>query len=914
MNLMPSMEHFEAIFNSSPVPAAVFSPSSDPIFLAVNDAFLRVSTRTRAELVGNRLFAIFSGTSDGQLAPHVRTLQDSIKQAIETARPQTMPVQHYPIKVKSQTGNEAYEDRYWNAVNTPIFDADGRLACILHHTIDITHQIRAEASNRESAERVHLATDAASLGLWTWDAVADQAVWENDHMYRMLGLSQHDEPISTTRFLNEIVHAEDAQPFMQAMAGTLESGDRFHFEGRFYRASDRALRWIEFTGMPHFDANGKLLRMVGAAADITERKEATEQLRSTKARLEATLEAGEIGTWLLDIREDRMYADSNMAGLHAMRQADAMGASLSAYYATIHPEDLGMVKASVEKAVATGQPYQSIYRVGLADGQYRTLHARGRIEFDEGVPAWMPGVALDITQQKEVEEKLRIREERYRALFDSIDEAFCIAELILDAGGKCIDHRFLETNAAYEKHTGLLDVVGKSARELVPNIEQRWNDLYAQVAASGESVRVVEHAQALGRWFDVFVSKIHDDANDKVAIVFRDVTENRRAGEELQQLAADLANATRRQNEFLATLAHELRNPLAPIQTGLDLMRISQDNAGSVRKIRETMERQVNHLVHLVNDLMDLARIQSGKIELKKARVALKDVVLNAVETTLPILQAKHHHFSIQVPDVPVMLFADANRIAQVIGNLLTNAAKYTPENGKIGLSVACDGDTAVITVTDNGIGIPAEVLPRLFEMFSQGHHGMDFAQGGLGIGLNLVKRLTEKHGGTVGVVSAGRGLGSTFTLRLPIAQAETMSASASEAGSAEVVQQHPLRILVADDNQDAAELLAQLLRSNGHLVKTAHDGLAALAAAEAFAPQLALLDIGMPGMNGFELAQALRRVSSLRHTVLAAVTGWGSQEDRVRSREAGFDHHMTKPLDLENLNRLVLEVQRSLK
>jgi PAS domain S-box-containing protein len=405
---------------------------------------------------------------------------------------------------------------------------------------------------------------------------------------------------------------------------------------------------------------------------------------------------------------------------------------------------------------------------------------------------------------------------------------------------------------------------------------------------------------------------VRTDLGDQPIVleVNRDVTRQKEDAERLRQLAANLSATNRRQNEFLATLAHELRNPLAPVKTGLDLLRLSAGKAQAVDKVRIMMERQVDHLVHLVNDLLDLARINSGKVELQTTRVVLRDIVLNAVETSLSLIQAKHHDFIVDIPEKPIWLDADPNRLAQVVGNLLNNAAKYTPENGRISLTVRSIDGEAEIAVSDNGIGIPAEAQPYIFDMFTQVGHGLEHAQGGLGVGLNLVQRLVEKHGGTVSVSSAGQNRGSTFCVRLPLHMRGEGRASESQHGSAPSAANQPLRILVADDNQDAAGVLSDLLKLMGHQVKTAPDGRTALQAAQGFRPDLGLLDIGMPGMNGYELAQAIRRSAGLEHVVLAALTGWGTKGDREKSREAGFDFHLTKPVDFETLNGLIAKVE----
>lgn len=890
--LESSRAHLLSLFGQTA--AGIAEAGLDMRVVRANDTYCRIIGRSQEETVGVHLGDLIH---PDDLAANVHLLEEMLR----TGKPCEV------------------ENRYLRPDNTPVWvskmiapitvPGNDSPASFLAVVIDVTRRRQAEMQLRDSAERLRLATDAAKLGIWSWEVFGDKASWENEQMCELLGVPRTGEPVSLVRFLHEIIHPDDAQSWRQALERTLETGERFHCEGRFFRASDGALRWFEFTGLLHRDGEGRPQRMVGTAADVTESKEIVDRLRDAQARLEATLNAGEVGTWLFDIREDKLYADANMIRLHGVSEEAAATAQASVWVAAIHPDDRAPVLACVEAAVKGGEPYAVTYRAMLPGGQCRVFHARGKVEYDQGVPALLPGVVLDITQRMDMEAKLRTREEHYRTLLTSIDEGFCIAELVFDADGRPVDHRFLETNPAYERHTGLVNAVGRTARELAPGVEQRWHDVYARVAAGGEPVRFVDYVEPLGRWFDVFVARAQSDANDKVAVVFRDISTDRRVHEELRQLAADLSTANQRQNEFLATLAHELRNPLAPIRTGLELLRMAPDNAAAIGKVHGIMERQVIHLVHLVDDLLDLARIQSGKVELKKSRVALGGIVDSAVETAQPLIQEKRHRLRVRVPDEPVWLDADPHRLAQVIGNLLTNAAKYTPQEGMIDLVVRREGAEAVVEVADNGIGVPAEALPALFQMFSQGRNGMDYAQGGLGIGLNLVKRLTEMHGGAVSAASPGPNQGSTFTLRLPVAP-ENAPDALKHVETAARTRSRLLRILVADDNLDAANLLAQMLELDGHQVRTAHDGGSALEAAKSFLPDLALLDIGMPGMDGYELARAIRREPTLRHVLLAAVTGWGAREDRARSRSAGFDEHLTKPIDMDSLGRLVAAVR----
>jgi signal transduction histidine kinase/CheY-like chemotaxis protein len=377
------------------------------------------------------------------------------------------------------------------------------------------------------------------------------------------------------------------------------------------------------------------------------------------------------------------------------------------------------------------------------------------------------------------------------------------------------------------------------------------------------------------------------------------------------QLLEALRQADRRKDEFLAMLAHELRNPLAPMRNALEIIRLrGPERRLAVRASWDMVERQVEHLSRLVDDLLDVARITRGKINLEKEPVALAEVVRRAVETSRPLIEGRRHRLEVRLPDEPLHVIGDLTRLAQVLLNLLNNAAKYTEEGGQITLTVeraAADPGAVVLRVRDTGVGIPPEVLPKVFDLFTQASRTLDRAQGGLGIGLTLVRRLVEMHGGSVRASSAGPGKGSEFVVRLPLFFGP-LPAPAHGNGSGE----HPAaghRILVVDDNRDSASSLAVLLRLSGHEVVTAHDGAAALEKAEHFRPQLALLDIGLPGMDGYELARRLRQLPGLRQVRLAALTGYGSEEDRRRSRAAGFDHHLVKPVEREALLVLLAEV-----
>ena len=575
----------------------------------------------------------------------------------------------------------------------------------------------------------------------------------------------------------------------------------------------------------------------------------------------------------------------------------------------IHPDDREGARMAFLEANARRQEFSLEHRIRHVDGGYRWVIDAGRPRFsNEGDFLGFVGSVLDIDDRKQAEQMLFEARETLAAVF----EALPVGVAVTDQAGKV-----LLSNKEMQQYlpTGVLPSRDEARRSCWRAFHADGSPCAQQDFAGARALRgerVVPGIEALYTredgseiWTQVAAVPLaasDGTPNGQVSVVMnidafkRTEAALRLAEANQRSLFDEVAKSNRNLSEFLAVLAHELRNPLAPILTGLEIMRMRADSAETVGNVRGIIERQVKQLSHLINDLLDIARVTNGKVEIRKELADLKAIVSNAVETSLPLIEKGHHEFSLKLHDAPLPVNADSARIAQVVGNLLTNAAKYTPRGGTIKLTVAKDGDTAVISVADSGIGIPAEALESVFDMFSQVGRNMDHAQGGLGIGLALVRQLVGLHNGSVKATSAGPGKGSTFAVRLPLDLGGAADAGAPNAGAAAGTAK-TFRILVADDNVDAAMTLAALLGMHGHDLRVAHDGQQALALAQQFRPQVVILDIGMPGMTGYEVAQRLRNDTALAPCTVVAVSGWGAKDDLARAKAAGFDMHFTKPV-----------------
>jgi signal transduction histidine kinase/ActR/RegA family two-component response regulator len=895
----------EAAFNSSPVGNCLLSPTVEMRVLSVNDAFLRAVGRGREDLVGTSLYDVLSGDmQETELA----AMRRSLERVLATGQADTLPPWRHVTRVHASGGAADHEERFRIAANTPVFGDDGQLLCISHTLTDVTEKMRTEAVMRDSEARYRALSNASADVIYRMSPD-----WSQMRQMEGRGFLE-DVPHPKATWLDEFIPPEERERVNDAVAAAIRGKSVFELEHRVRRI-DGSQGWTLSRAVPMLGADGEIREWIGAATDITQR-----------------------------------------------RQAQA----------------------------------------------------------------------------------------KYRTLFDSIDEGFCVIEVLFDAGGVPCDYLFCEVNPAFEAHTGLRDVAGKTIRALNPHHEQHWFDIYGEVQRTGLPRRFEDGSESLDRYFDVYAFRIEDEGVPRVAVLFKDISSQKRAyrqagdserravaaaaraeeahrsleallqaapvgivmsnpdggvvlanaehrrlwggqppvparigdfaewkgwwadgserqgtrlapdewptarvlrGEDVRHATVEIESfavpparhtllisaapvkndagaitgaalvemditdrvraeqalraADRRKDEFLAMLAHELRNPLAPISAAADLLATASLDRAKVMQTSAVISRQVRHMAGLVEDLLDVSRVTRGLVKIGAARLDARQIIADAVEQVRPLIEARRHRMAVHVPPDEAPVSGDRNRLIQVMANLLGNAARYTPEGGTISITAEAADGTVTMHVTDNGIGMEPELIAHAFDLFTQARRTSDRSQGGLGIGLALVKSLVELHGGHVAAYSEGAGRGSTLTVTLPRAYGGA-DAAADDAVPPAAGAAACRKVLIVDDNQDAARMLAMYVEALGHAVFVEHGARQAMARARDEHPHVCLLDIGLPDIDGHALARHLREQPETAGAVLVAVSGYGQQRDRENSRAAGFDHHFVKPVNAEQLARLL--------
>ena len=722
-------------------------------------------------------------------------------------------------------------------------------------------------------------------------------------------------------------------------AGTL-SFDIIGFKG--------TRRQVESTAVP-LPTQDSRFSQLAITRDVTDRNRANSLLREKDERLKLLLDhSRDYAVVITDPAGVVIEWTGGAEGITGFAAADAVGKSADIFFI---PEDRasGLPLQEMELAAREGRAEDKRWHLKKDGSQFFADGVMVPLRGDDGTLHGFGKVFRDVTSRKRAEEAIRFLADAGTSLAELVDYEstlrrianlaiggfadWCVVDVVDESGerrrlavtaaetdevtiARAVDAAFRPSDGAtsivpHVLRTGEPEVVFDLADLDPANAPQGWKRVTRLRELGIRSylcVPLLSRGRVIGGMTFLSSSPRRRFGPEELRVA-QNLAERVTVAIENAQLYRVLQDQDRRKDEFLATLAHELRNPLAPVRNGLQILRLGRASENAVAQALDMMDRQLGHMVHLVDDLMDLSRVSSGKVVLRRERIALSTAIDAAVESTRQAVEAARHDLTLRLPSEPLMLDADHTRLVQVLANLLNNAAKYTPHGGRIELSAERDRADAVIRVSDTGVGIPSDMLSKVFEMFTQIGTSLERSQGGLGIGLTLVKRLVEMHGGKVSATSPGPGQGSTFTVRIPIAigPAKTADASSAERGTEAGIR--TLSILVVDDNRDSADSLAMLLSLRGHEVQAAHDGPDALRMLGTFRPQVILLDIGLPGMSGYEVARRIRESRGFRDVKLVALTGWGQEEDRRRTREAGFDHHLVKPADPVELERILNEV-----
>jgi PAS domain S-box-containing protein len=699
----------------------------------------------------------------------------------------------------------------------------------------------------------------------------------------------------------ETVHSEDRRLLKSGWDDYAARGETYSLMYRIHHP-ELGVRWIEENGFPIHNHAGDLIYVGSITRDVTEQKLASDRLRESEQKFRNLLEGLPQLIWTCTSTGECNFLGPQWETYTGI----STEAHATAWKAAIHPDDYAMAMQAWDEAVKSAKIYDLTLRLKRHDGVYRWFkHQAMPLKDASGqIILWL-GSSTDIHEQIITERKLIQESERICALGDNLHNGALYQMMESDDGKLAYSYM----SASIEHITGLSsedmindihsihhlvhpeDLEGLLNEEYYSRLHAKPHDYQFRICLPNGDIRWL-HCRSSPRQFDEGV-RVWDG-------IISDITERKVAEESLK-------DADRRKDEFIALLAHELRNPLAPMHNALHMMRLTNEPCLQA-EARLAIERQMKHMVRLVDDLLDISRITKNKLELRREVTDLKQVLFNAVETVEPLITEMKHELEITLPENSLMLDGDAMRLSQIFANLLNNAAKYTPCGGKIRLMAGYDGDNAMVIVKDSGIGIPANKLGEVFKMFTQVDSSLERSQGGLGIGLTLVRSLVEMHGGRIEASSPGTGQGCEFTVYLPLVEAATHPPVLAERlGSSVQPAVLNKRVLVVDDNEPSAKTMGWAIELMGHDVKIAHDGVTALSLAEAYLPEVILLDIGLPGMNGYELCRAMRSDERLRKSMIIAQTGWGQEEDKRRSREAGFDHHLVKPVDIAELEHLLL-------
>lgn len=858
---------------------AIVSKSLDGIIRSWNPGAVRLFGFTEAEAVGRPITLIIPPdrlSEEREILHRLRAGERT--EHFETVR-LTKSGQHVDVSLTV----------------SPVLDESGTVIGASKVARDITLHKRAEERLREREQRYELVLTGAGAAIWDWDIVTKTVIYSR-RWKKLLGLSDEEVSDSEEEW-RKYVHPDDLERVESSLQAHLEGRTRVYREEYRVRHKSGTWLWVEDRGIASRDSSGRALRMAGSKTDITRTRQAMRALRLSEAKLRTLIEVSPVGVGTIDAQGNTLSLNPSALAMHGFTSLREMLSRLDDYrvqFRLSYPDGTEMPLDQWPVARALRGDAVSNYEVILhrPDGQQRTLiYSAVPLPKTPNEAATMVFMMHDITRLRAAEAERSRSELEYRELVQNANTVIIRwdREGILAFANPYAESLFGYQPGELEgKHVNILLPEESPAelepaalyREIVANPENYVDHVNENVTSSGERI-----------WMLWTNRPAYNEAGEVSGIlaVGSDITQLKRAEETLR-------NADQRKDEFLAILGHELRNPLAPLKSGVELLKHAGGKPELLEQVTDMMTRQVQHLMRLVDDLIDMSRVNQGRIELRRAPLDLNDAVGAAIERMRPLIDERRHELRLRISDVAIPVEGDFERLSQVTANLLSNAAKYTAPGGTITLTTAIEQGKARLRVADNGLGIPRGSIEEIFDMFSRiSEQRGTGSEANLGIGLALSRQLIDQHGGSIEAASAGRGCGSEFVVSLPLADAGALEAARAPAAAANGASG---RILVVDDNADAAESLRLILELTGYEVRAVYDGQSALDAMQDFAPDVVLLDIGLPQMDGYETVARLRQLPNGERPLVFALTGWGQAQDEENSLRAGFDLHLTKPVD----------------
>ncbi len=891
--------------------------SSFPMFLAWSEELYLFFNDAYQPVLGTRVDQAL-GKSLDQVWPEVwDTIGPIVRGALAG---ESFFFESFPVTLE----RHGYPEQTWFTFSySPVRDEAGKVLGLICMVVEDTEKVRALARHKQAEERLALSLEASgNIGTWSVD-LETGATFVDERFARLFQVDAALASAGTEldRFTS-MIHEDDRARVLDAIDTAIRQETLYDTEYRIPQLSGIDA-WVNARGKVFADPDTGRRRFAGVAVDISGRKEAERarieseriavaasgRAEENSRRLDVLLDAAPVGIVYVDTSGRLLIANaSNRAiwGEHLPTAGIDDYAAWQGWWPQGGPgagQRLGAEEwpmARVLRGEATAGAIVEIEPFGQPGVRKTILIRAAAIRNEHGVVIGAVGANMDISAQVTAEKALQESERKFRTI------ANVIPQMVWSASA---DGSNDYLNSRWQAFTGvpIEQLAGDGWRAYIhpddlAGIDTAWRRSLADGSAFEVEHRMAHH-DGQQRWVLNRALPVRDD-DGRVTRWMGTLTDVHDQKVSEQELKA----AARRKDEFLAMLAHELRNPLAPISNAAQLLTLAPTDPGRVRQSSAVITRQVRHMTDLVDDLLDVSRVTRGLVELERQQVDIKSVVANAVEQARPLIEARRHALDLHMDSAPGWVVGDRTRLVQIVANILNNAAKYTPQGGRIGLTVGVEEGQVRIAIADSGIGISPELLPHVFDLFTQAERTPDRSQGGLGLGLALVHSLVQLHQGHVKAYSKGRDQGSTFTVTLPLAPA-TLSPGLPDAhaiGRAAPVPGASRSVLVVDDNLDAAQSLAEVLRSLGHVARTAATPTEALASAAGDWPQVFILDIGLPEIDGYQLARRLRELPGAGPALFLALTGYGQAHDRVLSKSAGFDHHFVKPVDLPALAALL--------